>query len=86
MTSQTRQILDAFEVMPASVDSDPVHVMHSNIFLADMADFTEMNAAYAEKTGERCPACTASCHDWIAQTGRIADNESYYGQQSIGSN
>ena len=50
--------------MLAPVDSDPDHVMHINIFLVDMADFTEMNAAYAEKMDERCPACTA-----IAMTG-----------------
>lgn len=64
VASQTRQILDAFEVMLASVDSDLDHVMHINIFLVDMADFAEMNAAYAEKMGDRRPARTA-----IAVTG-----------------
>lgn len=56
---QTIQILDAFEVMLASVGSDLDHVLHINIFLANMDDFTAMNAAYAKKMGERRPARTA---------------------------
>jgi len=57
--TQTIQILEAFEVMLASVDSDLNHVLHINVFLANMADFTEMNAAYAAKMGEISPARTA---------------------------
>ena len=64
VSSQTRQILDAFEIMLASVGSDLDHVIHINIFLADMDDFAEMNTAYAEKLGERRPARTT-----IAVTG-----------------
>ncbi|MBF6606361.1 MAG: hypothetical protein IVW53_12340 [Chloroflexi bacterium] len=30
--SQTRQILDSFEVMPSSVGSDLGHVVHVNVF------------------------------------------------------
>jgi 2-iminobutanoate/2-iminopropanoate deaminase len=56
--AQTRQILDAIEVMLASVGSDLSHVLHINIFLADMRDFDEMNAAYAEKMQEARPART----------------------------
>ncbi|NQW10060.1 MAG: RidA family protein [Alphaproteobacteria bacterium] len=62
--SQTRQILDAFDIMLASVGSDLNHVIHINVFLADMRDFAAMNAAYAEKMGDRRPARTA-----IAVTG-----------------
>lgn len=57
--SQTRQILDAFETMLASVGSDLDHVIHINIFLTDIDDFAAMNAAYAEKMGDRRPARTA---------------------------
>lgn len=64
VASQTRQILDAFDVMLRSVGSDLDHIIHINIFLADMADFEVMNAAYAERLGERRPARTA-----IAVTG-----------------
>ncbi len=59
IASQTRQILDAFEIMLASVGSDLDNVIHINVFLADMQDFEQMNAAYAEKMGERGPARTA---------------------------
>ncbi len=58
IASQTLRILDAFEVMLASVRSDLDHVIHINIFLADMADFAAMNDAYAAKLGERRPART----------------------------
>ncbi|MGI9383347.1 MAG: RidA family protein [Methyloligellaceae bacterium] len=68
VAAQTRQILDAFESMLASVGSDLGHVVHINVFLADMQDFDAMNAAYAEKMGDRCPARTA-----IAVTGLPKD-------------
>ena len=56
--SQTRQILDSFRVMLESVGSDLAHVIHVNIFLAQMSDFEAMNAAYVEKMGEHRPART----------------------------
>jgi len=55
---QTRQILKSFQVMLAAVGSDLDHVVHINIFLADMADFEAMNAAYAEVMGAHRPART----------------------------
>jgi 2-iminobutanoate/2-iminopropanoate deaminase len=56
--SQTTQILDSFEVMLASVGSDLAHIVHVNIFLAQMSDFEAMNAAYVEKLGDHLPART----------------------------
>ena len=56
--SQTRQILDSFQVMLESVGSDLAHVVHVNIFLSQMSDFDEMNAAYVEKMGDHRPART----------------------------
>ena len=56
--SQTRQILDSFEVMLSSVGSDLGHVVHVNVFLAQMGDFEAVNAAYAEKMGSHRPART----------------------------
>jgi 2-iminobutanoate/2-iminopropanoate deaminase len=56
--SQTRQILDSFQVMLASVGSDLAHVVHVNIFLGQMSDFEAMNAAYVEKLGDHRPART----------------------------
>lgn len=59
VASQTRQILDSFQVMLESVGSDLAHVVHVNVFLRDMRDFEAMNAAYAERMGEHRPARTA---------------------------
>jgi 2-iminobutanoate/2-iminopropanoate deaminase len=56
--AQTRQILESFKVMLASVGSDLDHVIHVNVFLQDMKDFEQMNAACAEMMGEHRPART----------------------------
>jgi 2-iminobutanoate/2-iminopropanoate deaminase len=56
--AQTRQILESFRVMLASVNSDLDHVIHINVFLKDMSDFDRMNAAYIEMMGEHRPART----------------------------
>jgi 2-iminobutanoate/2-iminopropanoate deaminase len=59
VAAQTRQILDSFQVMLASVGSDLSHVVHINVFLRDMADFEAMNVAYAARMGDHRPARTA---------------------------
>jgi 2-iminobutanoate/2-iminopropanoate deaminase len=56
--SQTRQILDSFQVMLESVGSDLAHVVHVNVFLSQMSDFDAMNAAYVERMGDHRPART----------------------------
>ena len=56
--SQTRQILDSFEVMLSSVGSDVGHIVHVNVFLGQISDFEAMNAAYVEKMGDHRPART----------------------------
>ena len=57
--TQTKQILDAFAHMLATVGSNLDHILHINIFLKDMADFHAMNEAYVERMGSRRPARTA---------------------------
>ncbi|MBT7951126.1 MAG: RidA family protein [Gammaproteobacteria bacterium] len=71
IATQTIQILDAFEVMLASVGSDLDHVLHINIFLANMDDFTAMNTAYAKKMGERRPARTAIAVTALPKPGAL---------------
>ena len=56
--AQTRMIIDSFATMLRAVGSDLEHVVHVNVFLADMADFDAMNDAYAEKLGDHRPART----------------------------
>ena len=51
-------IIDSFATMLRSVGSDLDHVVHVNVFLADMADFDAMNDAYADKMGDHRPART----------------------------
>lgn len=59
VATQTRQILDSFDVMLRSERSDLAHVVHINVFLRDMRDFEAMNVAYAERMGAHRPARTA---------------------------
>jgi 2-iminobutanoate/2-iminopropanoate deaminase len=56
--SQAKQILQSFQVMLQSVDSDLNHIIHLNVFLKDMRDFDEMNRAYVEVMGDHRPART----------------------------
>jgi 2-iminobutanoate/2-iminopropanoate deaminase len=56
--AQTKQILESFEVMLESADSDLDHIVHVNVFLKDMRDFDEMNRAYVEVMGNHRPART----------------------------
>lgn len=56
--AQTKTILDSFATMLAAAGSDLGHVVHVNVFLADMADFEAMNVAYAERMGDHRPART----------------------------
>jgi 2-iminobutanoate/2-iminopropanoate deaminase len=56
--AQTKQILESFQVMLTSVNSDLEHVVHINVFLKDMRDFERMNQAYIEMMGTHRPART----------------------------
>jgi 2-iminobutanoate/2-iminopropanoate deaminase len=44
--------------MLRAAGSDLEHVVHVNVFLAEMADFKAMNDAYAEAMGDHRPART----------------------------
>lgn len=56
--AQASQILESFEVMLGSVDSDLNHVIHINVFLKDIRDFEEMNRAYVDIMKNHRPART----------------------------
>jgi len=58
VAAQTRRILESFRVMLGSVGSDLDHVVHVNVFLAEMSDFESMNEAYAAAMGGHRPART----------------------------
>jgi 2-iminobutanoate/2-iminopropanoate deaminase len=56
--SQAKQILESFQIMLQSVNSDLDHVIHINVFLKDMQDFEDMNRAYVDVMGSHRPART----------------------------
>lgn len=58
VAAQTLMILTSFAVMLKAAGSDLAHVVHVNVFLADMADFDAMNEAYVAGMGDHRPART----------------------------
>ena len=71
VASQTVQILGAFETMLASVGSDLDHVLHITVYLKDMADFAELNAAYVQRMGTRRPARTVVAVSDLPKPGAL---------------
>jgi 2-iminobutanoate/2-iminopropanoate deaminase len=69
--AQTRQILDNFAVMLASVDSDLAHVLHININLTNIDDFDAMNLAYVNRMGDHRPARTVVGVQALPKTGAL---------------
>lgn len=53
---QTMRALENIRAILEAVGSDLAQVVKTTVFLADMADFTEMNAAYAAAFGQHRPA------------------------------
>ena len=46
ITGQTRQVLAAIDALLARAGSDKTRVLRAQIYLADLADFTAMNAVW----------------------------------------
>jgi enamine deaminase RidA (YjgF/YER057c/UK114 family) len=46
ITGQTRQVLAAIDALLARAGSDKTKVLRAEIFLADLADFADMNAVW----------------------------------------
>ena len=57
--------------MLATVGSSLDHVIHINVFLADMQDFDRMNDAYVEKMGKRRPARTTIAVSGLPKPGAL---------------
>lgn len=56
---QTRQSLTNVQAVLAEAGVTMASVVKTTVFMADMADFAEMNAVYAEFFSEPCPARSA---------------------------
>ena len=54
--AQTRQVLTNLKHVLEAADSGLNYVVKTTVFLQDMADFTKMNAVYAEFFPENAPA------------------------------
>ncbi len=55
---QTRVALENVAAVLAAAGAGPADVVRCGVFLADMADFAEMNGVYAEFFGDPLPART----------------------------
>ncbi|MEX1317731.1 MAG: Rid family detoxifying hydrolase [Synechococcaceae cyanobacterium] len=51
--AETRQVLDNLEAVLAEAGASPSQVVRTTVFLVDLADFTRVNAIYAERFGDR---------------------------------
>jgi 2-iminobutanoate/2-iminopropanoate deaminase len=58
VTAQTEQCLKNVEAILAAAGSSLKHVLRCGVFLIDMRDFQEMNAAYSRLFGDHRPART----------------------------
>lgn len=59
VAAQTRQVLANLAAVLRASGTDLAHVARCTVFLADMNDFSTMNAVYAEAFGEARPARAA---------------------------
>lgn len=55
---QTRRVLQNHAAVLAAAGSDLMHVVRTNVYLRDLADFSAMNAEYEQWFGPRPPART----------------------------
>jgi len=56
VAEQTRRVLNNLDAVLRAAGSSLAEVVKTTVFLRDMNDFAEMNAAYGEFFGERPPA------------------------------
>lgn len=56
VAEETAQVLANLDAVLRAGGAAPGHVVKTTVYLRDMADFTEMNTAYAEFFGEHRPA------------------------------
>ncbi len=78
VTRQTRNILERIESLLAAAGSDKSKVLSATIWLADMADFDEMNAVWdawvseGEAPARACVESRLASPDFAVEIGIIA--------------
>ena len=65
------QILESFELMLESVNSDLEYVLHINVFLTDMDDYAAMNTACSMKMKNTKPPRTAISVSALPKKGAL---------------
>ena len=68
---QTTRALENIRAILQAVGSDLAQVVKTTVFLADMADFTEMNAAYAAAFGQHRPARSTIAVNALPRGARV---------------
>ncbi|CAH0532550.1 RutC family protein [Vibrio stylophorae] len=56
ISAQTQQSLANVEAILLAAGSDKSKIVKATVFVKDLNDFAQVNAAYAEFFGENCPA------------------------------
>ncbi len=69
--TQARQILKAFRRLLEGAGSGLGNVVHVQVYLRDIADFEEMNRAYAEEMGGHRPARTVVAVSGLPKPGAL---------------
>lgn len=73
VTSQTEQVLRNLEAILVAGGSSLQHVLRCGVFLADMNEFTAMNAVYARVFGEHRPARTTVAVSALPRDGLLVE-------------
>lgn len=71
IADETRRTLDNLVLLLASAGVTTAEVVKTTVFLADMADFADMNAVYAEYFSEPFPARSTVAVAGIAKGARV---------------
>nr|WP_299847690.1 RidA family protein [uncultured Paracoccus sp.] len=64
---QTRQVLDKIDQLLSEAGSDKSNVLSVTIWLADIADFAEMNAVWDQWVDKAAPPVRATCESRLAR-------------------
>ena len=71
IVEQTEQVFRNLEAVLAAAGTSLAHVVKSTVYLADMADFAQMNEVYAKHFGSHKPARSTVQAAGLPRTARI---------------
>jgi len=71
VAAQARQVLDNLEAVLAAAGASFANVVKTTVFLADMADFAEVNAVYGEKFPQEPPARSTVAASGLPRNVRV---------------